>query len=169
MNKFLKYKTLIALAFTIVMCIVFQIFFTGGFIPSESMENTLRVQDLTIGQRVWKNTTINRLDIITFDDPEEKGEIMIKRVIGLPGDTVTIKDSNVYVNGKKLNEPYIKEKMEKEKTQTYHVPKNHYFCLGDNRNDSYDSRRWINPYLHRKSIISKANIVLFPLRHFKIL
>ena len=87
----------------------------------------------------------------------------IKRVIGLPGDRISVrKNDGVYVNGKRLPEGYISERP----TYTFHqvtVPKNDYFVLGDNRNNSFDSSRWTaTPFLARKYIIGKAWIAYWP-------
>ena len=129
-------------------------------IPSESMENTLLVGDHLIMSRfgydagppftdwhisLWRNP--KRQQIVIIRAPELPGAPdLIKRVIGLPGDTVEIRDGHVYVNGQQLNEPYVKDADSTEpgtNGQTeWHVPPGHYFLMGDNRLDSNDSRYW---------------------------
>lgn len=126
-------------------------------IPSESMENTLLVGDHLIMSRLgydaglpltpwhvslWRNP--HRQQIIILRATFEEGQPdLIKRVIGMPGDTVEIHDGAVWINGEKLVEPYLKEPMDEyERRGPYHVPANSYFVMGDNRADSYDSRFW---------------------------
>jgi signal peptidase I len=100
-----------------------------------------------------------RGDIIVFDSPQDPKSDLIKRIIGLPGDTIEIRDNKVTVNGTTLNEPYILQ------TPNYlllpeEIPPDHYFVLGDNRNNSSDSHRgWTVP---RQNIVGKAWITYWP-------
>lgn len=135
-----------------VVIMLAAIWFTTRFIivnariPSGSMENTIMTGDRLIGTRFtyWFHGP-QRGDIALFKWPVDPKTIYIKRVIGLPGDTVTIKQGKVYINDSKepLNEDYLKEEwVEANDGLTYHVPKDSYFMMGDNRNDSQDSRYW---------------------------
>jgi signal peptidase I len=101
----------------------------------------------------------HRGDIIVFDSPQDPKSDLIKRIIGLPGDTVEIRDNKVIVNGTPLTEPYTLESphylMLPEE-----IPAGHYFVLGDNRNNSSDSHRgWTAP---RQNIVGKAWITYWP-------
>jgi signal peptidase I len=126
-------------------------------IPSESMENTLLVGDHLIMSRIgydiglpftpwhlplWRNP--QRQQIVIIRAPQLEGAPdLIKRVIGLPGDTVEIRDGHIFINGTQLVEPYLKEPDSPiEPSGTWKVPPASYFVMGDNRNDSYDSRFW---------------------------
>lgn len=91
----------------------------------------------------------------------------VKRLIGMPGDHIEItgdpmNGGKVFVNSEELNEPYLKEKMNYTGDFTYDIPDGEYFFLGDNRNNSGDSRYWENPYIERKNIEAKAVIRYFP-------
>ena len=89
----------------------------------------------------------------------------IKRVIGLPGDTIVIKNGEIYLNGSEepLAEPYLAETWTEENDgMTFEVPEKCYFMLGDNRNYSEDSRYWKNPYVQREEILAKAVFRYFP-------
>ena len=91
----------------------------------------------------------------------EPNKDFIKRVIGLPGETVAVKNDSVYINGKRLIEPY----QHYPHDYTFgpaRVPQGEYFVLGDHRNDSYDSHRWSPPWLPRSDIIGKALIAYWP-------
>ena len=113
-------------------------------IPSGSMEKTIMTGDRLIGNRLayTNGRKPKRGDIAVFRYPVDEKELFIKRVIGEPGDTVKIKDGFVWINGKKLLESYTTEKWGDEENLTFKVPKNCYFMMGDNRNNSLDGRYW---------------------------
>ncbi len=96
----------------------------------------------------------------------ELQETLIKRVIGLPGDHIIIKDGIVNVNGEDLQEDYVKNNDFSDDELIYDVPEGKYFFLGDNRPVSKDSRRWINPYVDQADIKGKAILKYYPLKDF---
>ncbi len=119
-------------------------------------------QQLLINKVVYHLHEPERGDIIIFHPPppySPKATPFIKRIIALPGDTIEVKNGVVYVNGSKLDEPYIKE------PPTYNfqqkkIPENEYFVLGDNRNNANDSHTgWTVP---RQNIIGKAWLSIWP-------
>ncbi|MFC1931826.1 signal peptidase I [Chloroflexota bacterium] len=117
------------------------------------------------GQRLLVNKAVyylhepERGDVLVFQPPENKQEDYIKRVIGVPGDTVEIKKKTVYVNGLPLSETYIKTPPSYT-IKEQEVPSNSYFVLGDNRNNSNDSHNgWLVP---RQNIVGKAWISMWP-------
>lgn len=127
-------------------------------IPSGSMENTLMVGDRLIGNRLaYLFSSPKRGDIIMFDFPDDETKLYVKRVIGLPGEHVEIRAGLVYINYSEtpLEEDYLKEPPDPF-FGVYDVPEGCYFVLGDNRNNSKDSRRWNNPYVSEKKIRCKA-------------
>lgn len=109
--------------------------------------------------------TIHRGEVVIFHWPDKPSELLVKRVIGLPGDTVTVTQDAVYINGKKLIEsnPDI-AKTNGYAVGTFHVPEGHYFMLGDNRTNSDDSRLWTNKYVARSEIVGEAQVILYPWR-----
>jgi signal peptidase I len=130
------------------------------FVVGPSMEPTVESsQRLLINKIVYFFHAPERGDIIVFEPPNNQQPDYIKRVIGLPGDTVEIRSGYVYLNGKKLDEPYIKD------SPHYTLPmkrleENNYFVLGDNRNNSNDSHNgWTIP---RQSIVGKAWLRIWP-------
>lgn len=127
-------------------------------IPSSSMENTMMVGDRVMGFRLaYLFSEPKRGDIVMFDFPDNESLLYVKRVIGLPGDTVEIVDGKVYINGSTtpLKEDYLKE-VPTGSYGPYEVPEGHYFMLGDNRNVSADSRKWENKFVAKEKIRCKV-------------
>lgn len=135
--------------FVIVIAVVFvltQFVIINVRVPSGSMENTIMTKDRLIGFRFsyWFDEP-QRGDIILFSYPVDEKQTYIKRVIGLPGETVEIRDGKIYIDGSSepLEEDYLKETWTWENDgYTFNVPEGCYFVLGDNRNDSEDGRFW---------------------------
>ncbi len=140
----------------IAVALLIQAFLVKPYrIPSESMENTLLIGDRVLVDRVsWRFSDPERQDIVVFHPPFE-GPVLIKRIIGMPGDEIALEDGAVSVNGKKLDEPYVREvKGEAVPSEPfdnglpwslqkpYTVPAGNYFVMGDNRIDSGDSREF---------------------------
>ena len=132
----------------------------GVYIPSESMVPTLEVNDRLIVSNVYKPENLKEGDIVTFKCDEYGDKLLIKRLIGLPGDTIEIKDGVVFRNGTELEEPYVKNNEEYD--GYFEIPEGKYFFLGDNRANSDDSRYWENPYVDRKDIEGKVQIRIYP-------
>ncbi|KYH30782.1 signal peptidase I T [Clostridium tepidiprofundi DSM 19306] len=154
-----------ALAFYLI---VTKFIFFNIIVPTTSMYPTIQPNDRIFTLVVHKPSYLKRGDIVVFYS-HERDEKMVKRLIGLPQDKVTInEDGSVYVNDKKLDEPYVKNQLKQGEVYsglhygTYTVPKGHYFFLGDNRTNSFDSRYWKNPFIGEKDILSKASAILFP-------
>ncbi|MCP6760565.1 MAG: signal peptidase I [Fischerella sp. CENA71] len=137
------------------------------YIPSDSMVPTLHTGDRLVVEKISYSFQPPHLgDIIVFQPPETlqqrgypKDQAFIKRIIGEPGQTVAITGGKVYINGKPLQEDYIAEPPIQPFTQV-RVPENEFFVMGDNRNDSNDSRYW--GFLPRKNIIGRAVFRFWP-------
>lgn len=144
-----------------------------AFVPSGSMENTIMTNDNLVGFRLaYLFDEPKRGDIVIFYYPDDESQKFIKRVIGLPGDKVEIRDSKIYINGSEepLNEPYLKEDwVIANGPYEYNVPEGCYFMMGDNRNDSKDSRYWIHTYVSSDKIIGKAELIYWPIKHWKLI
>ena len=139
-------------------------------VPTGSMENTIMPGDRLIGNRLaylWSEP--GRGDIVIFHYPDNENELYVKRIIGLPGETVVIEDGKIYINGAKepLDEPYLKEEWT-NRTGPYffEIPENCYLMLGDNRNDSLDARYWNNTYVMKEKILGKAVVTYWPFENF---
>jgi signal peptidase I len=190
---------------SLILAILIKTFLIQAFyIPSGSMEDTLKINDRVLVTKVpYYFHDPQRGDVIVFSQPDPAKQVhrgaidgffhwlvqgigiqppdnqdFIKRVIGVPGDTVWAEHDKVYVNGKVLNEPYVKgstSNFDKVK-----VPPDMYFVLGDNREQSEDSRYGLgviadpktNPgvgFIPRENIIGKAWIIVWPKSHWSTL
>ena len=128
-------------------------------VDGSSMETTLHSGEFVIVNKIsYKLPSPTRGDIVVFHFPRDPEQEYIKRVIGLPGDEVSIAEGNVFVNGQQLNEPYIASKPSYPGKWT--VPDEHLFVLGDNRNNSSDSHSW--GYLPEENLLGKAMFVYWP-------
>lgn len=128
-----------------------------------SMEGTLDNNDyLLINKFIYQLREPKRFDIIVF--PYEYNVFYIKRIIGLPGETVQIKNGSIYINGEKLEENYGKEEIDEGGTAAEPITlgQDEYFVLGDNRNHSLDSREPTIGIIPREKIIGKAWMRIFP-------
>jgi signal peptidase I len=125
------------------------------------MENTILIGDRVVTSRVsYLSGEPRRGDIVVFPFPDDEEVDYIKRIIGLPGETIEGKDGLVYINGEPLVEPYVVEALDSD-FGPYEVPEESYFMMGDNRNNSQDSRYWENKFLARDKIEGKA-ILKYP-------
>lgn len=128
-------------------------------IPTGSMIDTINIGDRVFAFRqAYLFKEPERGDIIVFPFPDNEKDDYIKRVIGVPGDEIEIKGGDLFINGELINETaYITERMyEEEVFGPITVPEDSYFVMGDNRNDSKDSRYWINKFVNKDKIEGKA-------------
>lgn len=157
------FSEVLSLVKIVVIAVVFALVFTNFIIinaevPSGSMRDTIWEGDRLFGFRLaYKFSEPKRGDIIIFKFPDDETQNYVKRVIGLPNDIVQIKNGRVYINGEELDEPYIKDYiLDDGETYTYIVPEDSYFMLGDNRNNSKDSRYWVNTFVKKEKIVAKV-------------
>ena len=134
-------------------------------VPTGSMITTIMPGDRVIGSRLaYRFEAPKRGDIIIFHAPDEPETLYVKRIIGMPGDKVTIRDGHVYLNDSEtpLEENYIREPMKPAALQEFQVPAGAYFCMGDNRNGSVDARYWTNHYVYIDKIVAKVLFRYWP-------
>ena len=159
----------------IVLAITFLIItFVGQrtHVSGESMENTLDDGDqLIVDKLTYRFHDPERFDIIVFPFRYKDNTYYIKRIIGLPGETVQIADGEIYINGEVLEESYGREVMQDAglAAEPITLGDDEYFVLGDNRNYSSDSRDPSVALIHRKEIIGRAWLRIWPLDSFGIL
>lgn len=137
------------------------------WIPSESMQPTLNPHDRVIAVKLgYFFQAPRRGDIVCFYYPVDPKQVFVKRLIGLPGDTVEVRNGLAIVNGVPLNEPYVKFPGGPD-WGPKKVPEGQYFMLGDNRANSGDSRFW--GFLPRKNFIGRAMLRFWPLNQAGII
>jgi signal peptidase I len=174
-----------SIVIAVILALFIRTFVVQAFkIPTGSMENNLLIGDhLLVNKMVFGPTEsgleraltpvgeIRRGDVVVFKYPEEPERDFIKRVIGLPGDTLEVREKRVYVNGQALDEPYVhflappsqSEYNEitsfdvRERYGPVTVPADQYFMMGDNRDNSQDSRYW--GFLPRELVKGKALVI----------
>ena len=141
-------------------------------VSGESMENTLDNGDQLIVDKItYRFQDPERFDIIVFPFHYKENTYYIKRIIGLPGETVQIADGTIYINGEVLEESYGREVMQDPgiAAESITLGEDEYFVLGDNRNQSSDSRDPSVGLIHRDEIIGRAWLRIWPLNSFGIL
>ena len=163
----------ITIFITILLIIVFRTFiFSPVIVEGESMLPTLHDGDrLFINKIGMYVSELERFDVIVFKTKKDKH--FIKRIIGMPGDELKYENQKLYINGEPIDESYIiPNQLQKDFTikslYGYEViPEDHYFVLGDNRENSNDSRKRFIGLIHEKQILGSANQVVWPISSIK--
>ena len=146
----------------IIALFVDFVIIANAVVPTGSMESTIPAGSRIMGLRLYYNfKDPERGDIVIFKYPDDEKVDYLKRIIGLPGETVEIASGKVYIDGELLDEPYLDEEPTGD-FGPYQVPEDSYFMLGDNRAVSKDSRYWTNTYVRRDKIIAKAFFMYWP-------
>lgn len=156
------------LVFVIIYFFVGQLFeVTGGsMLPNFQDKEQLIAEKISVSL-----TNLERGDVIIFKNTYENDRLLIKRIIGLPGESLQILDGSVFINGEKLNENYLptdtytKGKRILEEGPEYRIPKDSYVVMGDNRDESNDSREW--GYVKNEDIIGRTILVCYPLKNVR--
>ena len=160
-----------------IVLVINNVVLINAKIPSPSMEKTIMTGDRIFGFRLAYGINLDlfgheiskkvkdpeRFDIVIFKYPDDESQLFIKRLIGLPGETVEIRDGKVYIDGAQepLDDSFVPE-VPTGDYGPYKVPENSYFMLGDNRENSRDSRFWDNTFVTFDQIVGKAVIRYFP-------
>ena len=176
-RELLSYMKLIAIVVAITL-VINNVVLINAKIPSPSMEKTLMVKDRLFGLRLAYGINFDlfgyevsekfkdpdRFDIVIFKYPDDPSLLFVKRVIGLPGETVNIVDGKVYINDSEepLDDSFCPETPEGS-FGPYTVPEGCYFMLGDNRNHSMDSRYWQNTFVEKDAIEAQVAVRYWPL------
>jgi len=152
------------LLITLVTVALINLFFPRYAVVGHSMEPNLQPDDrLFVTSRLLDHEPLQRGQLVIFTSPYD-GETVIKRVIGLPGETVSVYDGVVSVDDKPLEERYIASPP--RYTGKWHIPADHYFVLGDNRNQSLDSSRY--GAIPMSIITGTVRLRFFPLDHVEV-
>lgn len=140
-----------------------NILIVNAKVPSGSMETTIMTGDRVVANRLaYLRKTPQRFDVVVFKFPDDESQNFVKRVIGLPGETVEIKAGQVYINNSPLDDSaYVREPAGGD-YGPFIVPEFHYFMLGDNRGNSHDSKGWNNPYVDVNKILGEVMFGYYP-------
>ena len=163
-------KTLLSYVLIILLVIVIRIFFVDPVrVDGKSMNNTLENgQIMLLNKIVYKRNDIKRFDIVVI---KESNKLIIKRVIGLPGETISYKDNVLYINGQKMDDPYASTDTDDFSINDVghtKIPGDTYFVMGDNRNDSLDSRYPQVGVIKKEQILGGAKLRIWPLNRIGI-
>lgn len=152
-----------SVAIAVILAVIIRFFlFQPFYIPSGSMEPTLKPGDrIIVNKLIYRYSQPKRGDIMVFKYPRDPARDFIKRTVGLPEETVEIKDSKVYINNKEIPQPFLEPGLKFGSFGPVEVPEGSYFMMGDNRNNSEDSRVWGT--LPRENIVGKAMFIYWPL------
>lgn len=160
---------LLPVAIAVIVAIVLKTFvFANAVVPTGSMLNTIQENDRIIASRLsYIQNDPERYDVVLFKYPDDEDIIFVKRVIGLPNETVEIVNGIVYVtktDGEtiQLDDRFVTNGEPVGDFGPYVVPNDCYFMLGDNRNDSKDSRYWKNKYVSKDKILGKVKFRYYP-------
>ena len=158
--------------FLIVFAIIY--FFVGQLfeVVGDSMIPNFRDKEQLIAEKISINiNNTERGDVIIFKNINENNRLLIKRIIGLPGENIKIQDGKVYINGDELSETYLEDGTVTEGKRIlgegpeYKIPKDSYVVMGDNREESNDSREW--GYVKKENIVGRVVLVYYPLQNFR--
>ena len=178
MKKVLKELLNTGVYLLVVLCLTYLVItFVGQrtVVEGESMESTLSDGDnLIVDKLSYRFRDPQRFDIIVFPFQYQKNTYYIKRIIGMPGETVQIDlNGNIYIDGELLPESYGREIMSPENIGRAYEPivlgEDEYFVMGDNRNNSSDSRTEVVGNIHRDDIIGRAWVRIWPFEKFGVL
>jgi signal peptidase I, bacterial type len=154
----------------IVVVLIKAFIVTPVLVDGKSMHPKLHNNDLMLlNKTAYKFGTIKRFDIVVVEINNKK---LIKRVIGLPGETIEFKDNKLYINGEEIKQDFLEKDIV---TKDFNIediygvkkiPDSKYFVMGDNRTDSLDSRSIVVGMIHKKQILGKSTFTLFPFSRF---
>lgn len=153
-----------ALAFAVAAALAINnILIVNAKVPSGSMETTIMTGDRVVANRLaYLSKTPERFDVVVFKFPDDESQNFVKRVIGLPGEVVEIKAGQVYINNSPLDDSdYVSEWAEGD-YGPFTVPEYHYFMMGDNRGNSFDSKDWNNHFVNESKILGQVMFEYYP-------
>jgi signal peptidase I len=185
-KRVLEYATIVVVAVLVALAI--QAWLVKPYrIPSGSMLDTLRPGDrVLVNRAVYRLRDPQRGDVIVFRYPQDPDVVFIKRVVGVPGDLLEVRDGHLYVNGRRVAEPYVHRTGGRADptvaqaaiagstlhdpwslAEPYRIPAGNYFVMGDNRTDSDDSRDWGT--VPRAAIVGEGLATYWPLSRLRTL
>lgn len=154
--------TALILAWLINTFLVFRI-----EVPTGSMIPTINKNDKIFVMKSYDKDSFERGDILVFNSEELDNMLLIKRLIGLPGDHVELINGELFINNERVEEPYVVNNS--DFSATFDVPEDHLLFMGDNRETSNDARYWAQPYISKDEVIGKGGFRIYPLNNIGFL
>ncbi|MGI6424481.1 MAG: signal peptidase I [Tepidanaerobacteraceae bacterium] len=153
-----------AILFALILALFIRGFiFEPMIVPTGSMIPTIENNDrLLVNKFIYRFQSPDYNDIVVFKFPDDPKQNFVKRLIGKGGDIIEIKGNTLYRNDEVISEPYLNEVMYND-FGPFKVPEGHYFMMGDNRNNSKDSRFWENKYVPEDLVVGKATHRIWPI------
>ena len=156
----------VAVVFFAVAAALFinQVIIVNAMVPSGSMEDTIMTDDRIAAFRLsYAFSEPQRFHIVVFPFPDDESTLFVKRIIGMPGETVEIINGQVFIDGsiEPLEDSFVYG-IPHGNSGPFTVPEGSYFMLGDNRNNSRDSRYWTNQFVEREQILGRVILRYFP-------
>lgn len=167
LKEAISFMTPIVIALAVAILLKTFIF-ANAVVPTGSMINTIQEGDRIIASRLaYINEDPKRYDVIIFHYPDDESQLFVKRIIGMPGETINIKNGIVYItdangNTAEARSDFVTNCVPTGDFGPYTVPLGSYFVMGDNRNDSWDARYWKKKNVEKKKIIGKVKFRYFP-------
>jgi len=160
-------EQIVAYSIVVVLLLGYKYFCTDilyiAKTPTASMSPIIPSNGTSVGfKHYYDFFTPNRFDVVDFADPDGSDKIMQKRIIGMPGEKLEIKDGRVYINDELLEEPLQFIEEPEGNYGPYNIPEDSYFMMGDNRNISKDARYWNNKYVSKDDLICRELITIKP-------
>lgn len=166
---FMLREILESVVIAVVLAILIKLFLFQNFaIPSGSMEPTLYSGDyIGVNKIIYKLSEPKRGDVIVFKYPIDPKREFVKRLIGLPGETIQIRDNRVFIDNKIIEQPFLPVGLNYPNYGPFKIPSGKYFMMGDNRPHSNDSRSWGT--VPQNNIIGKAIFIYWPVKRMQVL
>lgn len=159
-NEIYEWSKIILVAFLLAFFVKSTVV-ASAKVPSGSMEGTVMTGSrIIINRLAYVYGSPHRGDIVAFYYPDDGKTLYLKRVIGMPGETIEGKDGKIYIDGTEITD-YTENEFQ-EDFGPFYIPNECYFMMGDNRNNSWDSRYWVNKYVNIQDIMGKAEFEYYP-------
>lgn len=163
-KNFIKDVLEVAIGVAIISFVLLKFIILPCEVRQSSMLPTLKENDRGYSFIITRNIDIKRFDICVIDQKDSDSHLLVKRIIGLPNETLEYKDNKLYINGEYIEEPFLQDS--KTENTKIELKDNEYYCLGDNRSVSKDSRYY--GAFTKDEIVSTKMFIIYPFEDFGV-